>query len=100
MKYRFIYLEIPVLFKLDSIIAFRGFVSLHFPSLTFKLSPSTADLPEKEITEIEFECLPSYSSIQYAEIADMDESIVKRRFSMRTGNDYFNNSQVSKKLNP
>ena len=34
---------------------------------------------------IEYECLPSYSSMQYAEIADMDGSIIVPRFAMRSG---------------
>ena len=44
-------------------------------------------LPGNEISMIEYECLPSYSSIQFAEIVDMDESVIVRAFSMRAGND-------------
>ena len=38
---------------------------------------------------VQYECLPSFSNMQFAEIADMDGSIIVQRFGMRAGNDEY-----------
>ena len=37
---------------------------------------------------VEYECLPSYSNMQFAEISDIDGSIIVPRFAMRSGTDF------------
>ena len=45
----------------------------------------TAFLPSNQMSTIEYECLPSYSRMQFAHIANIDELIIVPKFSMRTG---------------
>ena len=48
----------------------------------------TAFLPPKQTSTIEYECLPSFSSMQFAHIADIEDTIIVQSFSMRTGLDF------------
>ena len=37
---------------------------------------------------VEYECLPDYSNMQFAEISDLHGSIIVPRFAMRSGTDF------------
>lgn len=61
-------------------------------NLISKLRLITAFLLPKQMTTIRYECLPSYSSMQFAHIANLDESIIVPSFSMFKGYDFDKNS--------
>ena len=45
-------------------------------------------IPRNEASIVEYECFPSYSSMQFAEITDMNGSVIVARFGMRSGSDF------------
>ena len=46
----------------------------------------TEFLPENSRRTVDYECLPSFSSMQFAEIVDTNGAIVVQRFGTRSGN--------------
>ena len=49
-------------------------------------------IPRNETSIVEYECFPSYSSMQFAEITDMNGSVIVARFGMRSGSDFHQHS--------
>ena len=45
-------------------------------------------LPEEQVSIIQYDCLPSYSNMQFAEIATMDGAVIVPRFGMRSEKDF------------
>ena len=46
----------------------------------------TEFLPENSRRTVDYECLPSFSSMQFAEIVDTNGAVVVQRFGIRSGN--------------
>ena len=46
----------------------------------------TEFLPADDRRTVDYECLPSFSSMQFAEIVDTNGAVVVRRFGIRSGN--------------
>ena len=69
------------------------FVHLQGDSAQFQARPTfsrliTEFIPERYTITVEYECLPSYSSIQFAEIIDTNGAVVVQRFGLRSGKNF------------